>query len=170
MVADTTSVKQATALTPVGTEKRPMERNRIPDVPEVFLTQEAIMDIARDLRVQAATLILAAEGLEKHAGRVETEAERKNADDNDEADIKAAEQKADTAFAERFAEQQRAAQAATFAAQDAPAPEPERVTAASGAPSSTWTCPEHGDKGLKDLTSKRGRAYRACTICAKFEK
>jgi hypothetical protein len=37
----------------------------IPEVPEVFLTNEAVADIAKDLRTQAATLISVADGLDK---------------------------------------------------------------------------------------------------------
>jgi hypothetical protein len=169
MTADVTAVKQAAALTPVGTEKgAPLPPNRIPDVPEVFLTQEAVLDIAKDLRVQAATLIAVAEGLERQAtGEVVAPPPDKEAV---VAAVKEAEAAADdraAEFAASYAAQQQAAQAAVYG--DAPA-EPERVAAASGSPASNWVCPEHGDKGLRDLTSKRGRAYRACTICSKFEK
>jgi hypothetical protein len=33
-----------------------------------------------------------------------------------------------------------------------------------------WGCPTHDQQGFKELTSRRGRKYRACTICEEFEK
>lgn len=174
MTADVTSVKQAAALTPVGTEKRPIPPNRIPDVPNVFLTQEALADIAKDLRRQAQVLVDVADGLDEHIG--------KQADAEAPApDVKAAEREADeratksnertvtTPQTEAIIERMRAikdvAQAAVLG--DV---EPERTTVASGSPVSGWECPEHGSKDLRDLTSNRGRKYRACGVCTKFEK
>lgn len=52
------------SLTPVGTERKV----GIPDVPEVFLTNEAVAEVAADLRRQIALLTEAAEGLERLTG------------------------------------------------------------------------------------------------------
>ncbi len=32
-----------------------------------------------------------------------------------------------------------------------------------------WECPLHGGEYLRSLTSRRGRRYRACTLCMQFE-
>lgn len=192
MVANTGAIKQAAALTPVGTEKR-VVRDEV-----VFLGHEAVLDVIRDLRRAGDEAYAAAARLEAGIGITpeqrlsdaidteeklrEREADRKAADrEAAEAGDKAAQKRVDAvtpeteaaeqaAFRERMERLQAKAQADTFAAQDAPAPEPERVTAASGSPASNWVCPEHGDQDLKDLTSNRGRKYRACKVCSKFEK
>lgn len=57
-------------------------------------------------------------------------------------------------FEEKYAAMQQAAQAAVF----------------SGSPQAGWECPTHGDAGLEDRTSRKGRSYRACTQCEEFEK
>lgn len=57
--------KEATTLTPVGLEKRDAG---IPDLPGVFLANEALQAVAVDLRAQAAELIRIADGIDLHTG------------------------------------------------------------------------------------------------------
>ena len=59
-------------------------------------------------------------------------------------------------FPAEFAAKAAAAQAATFG--DAP-PLDEG-----------WSCSVHDQASLKELTSRKGRKYRACTLCEEFEK
>ena len=33
-----------------------------------------------------------------------------------------------------------------------------------------WECPTHGTLNIQQLTSRRGREYRACTACKEFER
>jgi len=33
-----------------------------------------------------------------------------------------------------------------------------------------WVCPTHDQQGLKELTSRKSRKYRACALCDEFEK
>ncbi len=74
-------------------------------------------------------------------------------------------------FEEKFAAQQADAQrqafAAAFAVLDA-APVATTPPVTSGA----WTCPEHGDKHLVTLTSRKGRKYGVCSLaaCPEFER
>lgn len=157
------------SLTPVGTEASPVQPSRgIPDVPEVYLSNEAVADIAKDLRTQAATLVAVADGLDKlTATPTHTPPDLKAAA---QAAAKAAEQKADAKaeakFAADFAAKQQAAQASVYTALD------ESIANDEPAPrkGDGWACPEHGTKSIANLTSKRGRAYRACKICEKFER
>lgn len=194
LTADTSTGKVPTSLTPVGTE-----RKGIPDVGAVFLTNEAIIDIANDLRKQAAVLIATADGLDALTGNapasatdpalelklLEREADRRSADrERAEAGDKAAQGRveqstSDANFQERYARLSAEAQAATFKGDFVPAakevfgddllPGPY-PTAASGSPSADWVCPTHGDADIVNLESKRGRKYRACQTCKQFEK
>lgn len=191
--ADKSTGKVPTSLTPVGTE-----RKGIPDVGAVFLTNEAIIDIAADLRKQAAVLIATADGLDLLTGKVhagpdlglevklmEREADRQAADrEKAEAGDKRAqarvESTSDANFQERYARLSAEAQAATFRGDLVPAaievfgddllPGPY-ATAASGSPAPDWECPTHGDAAIINLVSKRTqRKYRACETCKQFEK
>lgn len=69
----TTKATKAARLTPVAGESSTTVAQMaaalaIPDVPEVFLTNEAVADIAKDLRRQAALLIEVADALDKRTG------------------------------------------------------------------------------------------------------
>jgi len=174
-------------LTPVGTEGSPVKPSLvgIPDVPEVFLTNEAVADISRDLRVQAATLITVADALDartatltgeqpdvkaeaKAAAKVaEKEADAKQAD-KPKREKKTTQPSTPEEFKDHLATITAEAKAAAFTAADAPSVEPEApVTPAAG-----WVCPEHGDQSLKQLTSRADRLYMACQVagCKRFEK
>lgn len=71
-----------------------------------------------------------------------------------------------TSFAEDFEAKSQAAQAATFRApQGADAGLPAEQPGPDG-----WSCPTHGDEGVTSLVSRKGREYRACTLCKEFEK
>lgn len=159
------------SLTPVGAEASPTQPSRtaIPDVPEVFLTNEAVADIAKDLRTQAATLVAVADGLDNLTKKPShTPPDIKAA--AQEA-VKAIEQKADAKFAEEFKAKQEAAQAAVFPDLDAEVVNPvEEVAKASL--DDGWVCPDHGGTNLVSLTSRKGRPYTACNFkgCSQFEK
>lgn len=159
-------------LTPVGTEASPTKPSQvgIPEVPEVFLTNEAVADVAKDLRKQAALLLSVAEGLD--ALTQQTSVPTENPREQAEAAQKAEEKAADATFAENFAKLQAEAQAAVFTSADAPADEepeaPETPAPAAGG----WVCPDHGADKLKQLESRKGRQYIACQVagCKLFEK
>lgn len=180
-------------LTPVGTERKAPVG--VPDVPEVFLTNEAIKDIANDLRRQAAVLLEAADGLDRLTGVAEAaqpdmelekklferEADRRAADRAAaEAGDKRAERRVAEAsplpdFEEHWKRISAEAQASAFGGDLVPAArevfgddiiEP----AQSGSAKPGWVCPTHGDEAIRGMTSKSGRAFRLCTICRQFEK
>lgn len=164
---------KASKLTPVAGETsttiEQMAAALIPDVPGgVFLAAEAVHDIAKDLRAQAATLIAVADGLDKYkpdylkepeappkVGKVEA----RLAGSDPEPEVTPVEK-----FAEDFAAKAAAAQAAVFTSLDDGAAEDEPTPATGG-----WVCPEHG-AAVRELTSRKGRKYLACTLCDEFEK
>lgn len=169
-------------LTPVGTEASSTKPSLvgIPDVPEVFLTNEAVSDIAKDLRQQAATLVSVADGLDRLTGggnaplsiaekaALALDAKREKEREADELARQAKAPEAAVApeetFDERFARLSAAAVDSAFpnldAESDAPADAPG------------WTCPKHGGGNVNRLTSRKGRAYYACGVpgCAEFER
>lgn len=171
-------------LTPVGTEASSTKPSLgVPEVPEVFLTNEAIADIAKDLRAQAAQLVLVADGLDRLTAKPSTPpvdekalaVEAKKAAEA-ESDRKAAERESKKApksteeFTEHLATISDEAKAAVFVAADATVEEvlpAVRVTNID-----RWSCPDHGQENLKTLTSRKGRVYAACqtTGCGKFER
>jgi hypothetical protein len=163
-ITERKSEKAGPKLTPVGVEASGVKPSQVgvPDVPEVFLTNEAIADIARDLREQAAMLINVANGLDKLT-QVPTEPAAKA----DPVEVEKAKNKAaDEKFADRFDRLKDEAQAAVYA--DAPTKE----QAAPVTPATGWVCPEHGAEGLEQLTSRlRPAGYTACTVagCGEFE-
>jgi hypothetical protein len=160
--------KAGPTLTPVGTEASSTKPSQVgvPDVPEVFLTNEAIADIAKDLREKAAALITVADGLDVLTAKpsVPVEDPKKVA----AAEKKVAEKAADSKFAAEYEAKQKAAQAATFTNLDDGASDDEPVTPAPGG----WACPDHPGGKLQQLTSRKGRVYSACieTGCERFEK
>ena len=158
-------------LTPVGAEASPTKPSQrgIPDVPEVFLTNEAVADIARDLRKQAATLVQVADALDAHTGE-QGSAPFEVKPGKVEQRLVGADPEVDPGnFAKDFAAKAKAAQAATFTAADAPEPTKDSpaITPASG-----WTCPDHPSGTLMQLTSRSGRHYLSCVEqgCQKFER
>lgn len=194
MTAGITERKQArnVTLTPVGTEAGgPL--SRVPnDTPHVLFAREGLLETAADLDAQAEFLSNVARDLRRMAGEKEPveqglaekqaleaklqqiEADRRAADRAlAEAGDKRAAARVDAApaeeqfvaeFAARMERLQEEAQAAVFV--DAPAPE----AAASGSPAPGWTCPKHGAADIREMTSRKGRKYRACGTCAEFEK
>lgn len=167
-------------LTPIAGESG--SGPRIPEVASVFLTNEAVADIAKDLRRQAAVLIEVAEGLDGHTAvsSVPTIVA-------DERDIKRqAEKEADErakvttpeteAIKARIAVVTADAKAAVHEVpgtalpnqvEDTPFAEVMHETSVLAADG--WTCPEHGT--AIDKTSPKGRAYRGCGHdgCRNFE-
>lgn len=152
-------------LTPVGTEASPVKPS-IPEVKEVFLTNEAVTDIAKDLRKQAQLLLNVAEGLDQLTGTVHELPDVV-------ADAKAEERAADKKAAEREELGERMkrltdeAQAAVYAAADAVTEEPVAPKQTVG-----WECPKHPNDEPIRLTSRKGRSYLACDQvgCTQFEK
>jgi hypothetical protein len=143
-----------TVLTPTRGEKQ-----GLPEVDAVFLTNEAVMDVSRDLRRQAQLLIDVADGLDKITGTPEPTDTRAQAHNERVVQERAADKahaiREEAKFAAAFAAKAEAAQAATFG--DAPVP-------------AGWVCPEHGDKALVTKTSRKGRSYLSCTKCPQFER
>lgn len=152
MAADAGGKKRDTAakagLTPVGIEPGgPLARAGIPDVPGVFLTNEALRDVALDLRTQAALLIAVADGLDQLTSLSSVR------EDKPAVIVPATAERADippptVSFEEAYAAKSAAAQAATFG------PAPDR----------DWRCPQHPSADRKVLTSRKNRQYSACTV------
>jgi len=160
-VADKSPTKTAVQLTPVGTERKP----RIPDMPTIYMPQEAIEGVVRNIRAASQALLLIADAIDFSLGNEPPPdpgiADVARATAEREADEKHA-AAATELFAASFAAKQRAAEAATYTARDVP-PTAKSV--------SDWLCPAHGDAALVVLTAKRSRrTYLACTDCDQFEK
>ncbi len=177
-ITDRKAAAAGPKLTPVGVEANSTKPSiGVPDVPEVFLTNEAIRDIAKDLRAQAALLIQVADGLDLRTTMSTTgedakvvAAETKKAVEQ-EGDRKAAarkQPKSSEEFAEHLAAITAEARAAAFTSADAPAEEP----AAPATPASGWTCTDHPTAATISLTSRKGREYRTCAVesCDEFQK
>jgi len=150
-------------LTPIAGEAQ--RGPRIPDVPEVFLTNEAVIDVSLELRRLVGMLLDVATGLDRLTGKsseavvkVDTKAAKKEAEKA--ADEAAAEREA-IQFTERFEQLQAEAQAATFVGTET-LDESGQETLDSG-----WTCPDHGKAVEK--TSPKGRKYQGCPECRNFE-
>jgi hypothetical protein len=172
---------KATKLTPVAGETATTVASvaaAIPDVPGgVFLAAEAVSDIERDLRAQAAVLIAVADGLAKYkpdylqepdAPAKPSKVEARLAGKDPEPEVKD--------FTADFAAKSAAAQAAAFTSLDDGAedtvgephegnPNTPEVSATGG-----WQCPTHGDEALTTLTSRKQRVYQACTLCDLYDK
>lgn len=157
-VVERKAAKSGPKLTPVGTEASPLKPSQvgIPEVPEVFLTNEAVADIAKDLREQAATLVRVAEGLEGLTATAKVEKS------DPLAEQKAVEQAADEKH--RKLEVPGLTERIEAIKAEAEAPKPAEPVADG------WSCPTHGVTDIKELTSRAGRAYRACGKCDQFEK
>jgi len=151
------AVRKDTALTPVGLEKPGIPAGRMPDMPTIFMPQEAIEAAVREVRAQAKLLLQACLAIEVSLGHEVGGPTR----EEQAIEVKSVERTADAKFADDYAEKQRVAQSAAFAAKpDAPV-----VPEYSG----DWKCPEHGDLTLRVATSRKGRTYRACNTCSEFE-
>ena len=176
LVADVTGRKVSATLTPVGTEVR---KPRIPEVPEVFLTNEAVTDIAKDLRTQAALLLQVADALDAQTGtpseRFDTRAHVVDAQKvrEREADARAA---TEEPFKDRLDRLSKEAQDAAYGGNLVPAATEVFADVAliqpatSGSVTKGWTCPAHGSTNLMQTTSRKGREYTLCATCNQFEK
>ena len=187
-ILDTKATKAA-KLTPVAGETTTTVAQMaagIPDIPQVFLTNEAVADVAKDLRRQAALLIEVADGLDILTATKTAVAPPDTTVEDTKAAEKAADEKARTTGAgtvltpeaqklvDHMTELQASAQSATFASLDAGAEEPSQPmgnesSADTGVAPTGWVCPDHGGT-VQQLTSRKGRVYMACTECDQFEK
>lgn len=167
-------------LTPVGVEASSVKPS-LPNDVGVFMSNESLLDTAVALREKALLLNDIADGLDRlvkgepaivadpvvEQKLAEKEADRQAADRAaaEAGDKKAAER---VEFAENFKRQQAEAQAAVFTGSDAPA----KVQAAPEPSPAGWTCPEHGDEDIEELTSRlRPDGYLACSVagCGEYE-
>lgn len=174
-----TKATKASKLTPVAGESSTTVAQvaaGIPEVGNVFLTNEAVADIAKDLRKQAAILLDVAGGLDaltslpsKPAVSEVVVKAREQALAEKAADEAAQQRDADETdkFAASLAAKTEAAKAAVFANLD---DGEDEEPFASEAPADGWVCPDHGASTIQELTSRKGRVYRACTQCDEFEK
>lgn len=184
-ILDTKATKAA-KLTPVAGETTTTVAQMaagIPDIPQVFLTNEAVADVAKDLRRQAALLIDVADGLDILTATRTAAAPPDTTVEDTKAAEKAADEKARTTesgtvltpeaqkLVDHMTELQASAKSATFASLDAGAEEEPAAAPEETAASTTggWTCPDHGGT-VQRLTSRKGRVYMACTECDQFEK
>jgi ElaB/YqjD/DUF883 family membrane-anchored ribosome-binding protein len=175
-ITEVSARKKAAAgasLTPVGLEGLPTKPSMVgvPDVAEVFLTNEALHDHAQNLRKFAADAIAIADGLDAMTTKDSTPTVSPKA--AAVAEKKAAEKKADEKFSDRMDRLKKKTQATVFEADD-PVGEPSpgnpntpEVSADDG-----WQCPEHEDEDIKNMTSRlRPAGYLACAVpgCGEFE-
>jgi hypothetical protein len=187
MVAGIMGVKadQAAKLTPVGTETATIsEGYALPsDLPTRFMAREIMVGMAKDLRRHAQALLETADGIDVILGvpdvvqeyetskaevkevLAQKETERRT-DDREKADAgdKHAQKRVRDAedFDQRMKRLSDEAQAATYAA----------VTSDDSPGTDGWACTTHGAEDLRDLTSPKGRKYRACGVpnCKEFQK
>jgi hypothetical protein len=168
---------KATKLTPVAGETATTVAEvaaGIPDVPGgVFLAAEAVADIARDLRAQAAVLLAVADGLDKYQPEYLKAPEEAPKLSKVEARMAGADPEPklpDVAdFAADFAAKQEAAQASAFTSLDDTKGAEEPATT-SATPADGWVCPTHGASSLTETKSRKGRVYMACTACDNYDK
>lgn len=174
---------KASKLTPVAGESSMSVAQAalgIPEIPQVFLTNEAVRDVAVSLRAKAALLIEVADGLDlltlMPTDR-SANADRSTKVEQAKVAERAADERAATVLspeAARFAANMKRlsaeAQAAAFTAVDDGA-DPEPV-APQPVVADGWNCPDHGGASLIDTVSRKGRAYRMCGVdgCERFEK
>ncbi len=155
-------------LTPVPGESAA----RIPDIREVFLTNEAVVDVAKDLRAQAALLVQVADGLDRLTGTAAEVPTAAQVQQSARVEQRIMEQKADERVATLrendtpppnqypdYAQLQREAQNAVFA-----------PPATVGSAAEGWVCPVHGGMATEQKVSKKNRPYRVCTKCPEFER
>jgi hypothetical protein len=177
----TRKASKASKLTPVAGETgmTVAQAASIPEVPEVFLTNEAVTDVARDLRRQAALLVEVADGLDilTTTSTVKVPDEKKEAigakvvaEKAADARIAAVEEATGESFSDRMKRLTASAQASAFKAADDGGSENEADGDAEEA--SGWECPEHGDLNLTTLTPRKGEPYLMCGIgdCEQFEQ
>jgi len=165
---------ESKGLTPVAGELP--AKAGIPDVPEVFLTNEAVADVARDLRAQATLLLQVADALDARTGVVtatvppvrfiaESEARQKEREADERIrQIKATETTAAPSILPVYADLQKQAQDAVFAAVQPTMP------ARAGSVAPGWKCPTPGATYVEVKSSRKGREYRVCSRCPEFEK
>lgn len=177
--------EKSAKLTPVGLENSPTKPSLgIPDVPAVFLTAEAVADMAASLRAYGEQLIQIADDLKGYdpaSGQVasakdeaveqklaEKEADRRAADREAAAagDKKAA---ARTEFAENFDRMKAEAQAAVYG--EDTVGEPHEGNPNTPDVTDGWTCPTHGDEFIGSKTTRAGKTYRLCNepTCDQYE-
>lgn len=178
-------------LTPVGAENSPTKPSLgIPEVPAVFLTNEAVRDMAFKLREYVGTLLTIAQGLDELTQLSTVPSESKQV--AVEA-VKAAEQVADKKAAQqrqtrkqretttpeteaiiaRIADLKTTAQSAAFLDSDDPAVDTVTTGAAEvSVAAGGWECPKHGGKFVRLTTSRQGRTYGICDekSCENYEK
>lgn len=186
----TTKATKAARLTPVAGESPTTVQQAaaalgIPDIPEVFLTNEAVTDIARDLRAQAITLLAVADALDRRTGvpserfdvTKATVESRRKAEREADARVAAAEPTApvlpdvpavdgEEPFTERMKRLTAEAQAATFKAAD------DDGQTADPQVSGAWVCEVHPDVKPISVKARDGRSYSMCgdDNCERYEK
>lgn len=185
--------KAGATLTPVGVEAngtKPSLASLPNDLPGRFMAAEELGEAARTLREKAQLLLDTATAID--ALIAETAQRKTKGDDKQAAEdaTKAAERAADEAdrerkakagkkktkveespeeFNDRMKRLQAEAQASVFTSSDA---EPKEQAAPASTTSGGWTCPEHGDEDIEELTSRlRPDGYLACAVagCGEFE-
>lgn len=169
--------KRGTVLTPVGAERSvdatpTVTPARMPDLPTIFMPQEAIEGAVREIRKQARHILSALGAIDASLGNPAEPAEpvgpsikevEAAADAAHLARVAAGKEpavdKTEADFATKFAAQQAAAQAATFK-------EPSGAAVAANG----WVCLDHSS--YVDATSPKGRKFRRCgdPTCKQFER
>lgn len=145
---------------------------------------EAGLGVAPEQKAKDA-LDLEKKLLEREADR--RAADRAKAEAGDKRAQKRVESSSDAEFSERWEALTAEAQAAAFggdlvpaakevfagdlaAEGDVSASEGDGPAYVSGSVVPGWVCPTHGDAAIVNLTSRKGRKYRACETCKQFEK
>jgi hypothetical protein len=161
------AVKEQKAAAAKGLTPTLDERPTVAALPNdvgVFMSNEALINHAKELRKFAADAIAIADGLDAMAASALLPA---SAPVPSEKESKAAAQKAieaegdEKAFARDYEAKMKAAQDATFTQ---PKEEPAKLS------DDGWTCDEHGSDYTVKTSRSGTRVYRQCNQCKEFER
>jgi len=162
-------------LTPVEAERPapPQPKEGLPaDLPGAFMSSEAMIEAARDLRRYAADMLRIADGIDVINGVPDkVEAQSKADRERDEA---LAQRERERVADERAAAKQPPLEPTCSGINlpDYPALQAEAQAAVFGSINSdgspAWACPDHGKAVPK--TSSKGREFIGCPDCTKFAR
>jgi hypothetical protein len=163
MAAEVTDRKEARAaiLTPVEGERSPLALPAADGAFPFDSPDQAVTQVALQLRREATTLIAVADALDALHGADTQTAIAPPAQPAPPVQPDPMFDSPQAEFERKLAAKTAAAQAEVFKAADESEDPP--------APAGGWTCPTHGADTLKQLTSRKGRAYLTCA-CGEFEK
>lgn len=153
---------KATTLTPVSGEKAVLDRTFPVALP--YDNADMIQKALADAREQVVFVL---EGIDKIISAFGENPYQSAAPDTADLAQRQKEREADervkAAACPKYEQLQQEAQASL--GWDQPTPPVQSPTERGG-----WFCHTHKDAPVRELTSKKGRVYKACTICEEFER